>query len=219
MRAAALWLCAVGIFVAWGNWELDRLFLEKVAISQSSAGGVVQLLDWVTRNGSKRNNRYYYLHPSLGPTPMQVLQSGGQCEDRSRLLAVLLHELDIPSTLLVLQACANCRPVHTVVVARIQGDRFVLDANRNAIMLWGAIPDSYDYGPQYFANARTINWERNRALHWAGRAIAATGVDPYMVSRPIVLEDPKRLLFVVVLSIAGVVLLICMFTWRHHEVA
>ena len=76
--------------------------------------------------GFAKNDRYFLLS-RLGPTPIQVLELGGDCADKSRLLSALLNAIAIDSTLAMLYACETCPAVHTVVEARYSGDSVAVD--------------------------------------------------------------------------------------------
>lgn len=84
-------------------------------------------MHWVYANKGFEKNEGYFAWKKLGPTPIQVLEKGGDCADKSRLLSSLLREIDIPSTLAM---CFNKEgnPTHTIVDAEVEpGKRMLLD--------------------------------------------------------------------------------------------
>jgi hypothetical protein len=106
------------------SWQADRARLRTVAVAVAgTARGEVErltrLTGWVYQNGGFRNRRYH-LWRKLGATPASVLDNGGNCQDKSKLLAALLRELDVESSLAMLYQCPGCRPRHTVLFVEMQ---------------------------------------------------------------------------------------------------
>lgn len=102
------------------SWQVDRARLRMVAAAvagpaRGEIGRLTRLTDWVYRNGGFARNRRYHLWRKLGATPISVLEHGGSCQDKSKLLAALLRELDVASSLAMLYPCTRCKPMHTVV--------------------------------------------------------------------------------------------------------
>lgn len=102
------------------SWNADRARLRTLAAAVAApAHGEVErltrLTDWLFRNVKPGKNRRYHLWRKLDATPIQILEHGGDCEDKSKLLAVLLRELGIESSLAMLSSCAQCKLTHTVV--------------------------------------------------------------------------------------------------------
>jgi hypothetical protein len=73
---------------------------------------------WVYQNKGFKKNQGYFLFESLGPTPIQVLNQGGDCTDKSILLMAMLESIGIDSTLVMLYATDGKTPTHTVVEVR-----------------------------------------------------------------------------------------------------
>jgi hypothetical protein len=104
------------------SWHVDRVRLRSVASAvagpaRNEVERLTRLTAWVYRNQGFEKNRRYHLWPKLGATPVQVLEQGGDCEDKSKLLVTLLRELGVKSSLAMLSPCAQCRPTHTVALA------------------------------------------------------------------------------------------------------
>lgn len=98
--------------------QLDQAVEHRLKSPPHSQEFVEELTHWVYNNQGFAKNQSYFLFRKLGPTPLQVLHSGGDCSDKSRLLSALLRRFDMDSTLVMLHACASCEPTHTVVDIR-----------------------------------------------------------------------------------------------------
>jgi hypothetical protein len=79
---------------------------------------LTKLNEWVYYNKGFRKNPYFFLYPALGPTPSQVMEHGGDCADKSRLLSAMLYEIGIDNTLVVLYSKTGLKPTHTIVETR-----------------------------------------------------------------------------------------------------
>ena len=110
--------------------DADLLREQALAVTTSAptAGRKIELLNtWVYANkGFAKNHRYFGLS-SLGPTPIDVLEAGGDCADKSRLLSSMLRSIGIESSLAMLYPCPDCDPEHTVVIAKSEGGWIVAD--------------------------------------------------------------------------------------------
>jgi hypothetical protein len=53
----------------------------------SDSAKISAINHWVYRNQGFAKNDRFFLVPALGPTPNQVLASGGDCGDKSRLVS------------------------------------------------------------------------------------------------------------------------------------
>jgi transglutaminase-like putative cysteine protease len=108
--------------------QIREAALEAVGSDLDHPERVLErLTHWVFNNQGFAKNSRYFLAPQLGPTPLQVMESGGDCADKSRLLAAMLAELGIPATLVMLYTADYGRPTHTVVEARLPGLRAAAD--------------------------------------------------------------------------------------------
>lgn len=132
---------AIFIFIAtlalFFSWLHDRSRLHAIAASVIPRSGRVEdqlsrLTAWVHRNRGFEKNRSYFLWKPLEATPIQVLNSGGDCEDKSKLLSSLVEESGIPATMAMIYHCDGaCRPVHTVALAKTRSGWTPLDAVYN----------------------------------------------------------------------------------------
>jgi hypothetical protein len=231
--------CAIGLFF---NWREDNAFLRRQALAitahlDTDSARIHAVNDWVYHNKGFAKNDQYFLVSSLGPTPVQVMEFGGDCADKSRLVAAMLDNLGIDAGLVMISPCWYCGFIHTVVEARYEGGRMVVDPT------WGI---DYPAGDDRFLGVadlagtnrgeqRVVELRRQRgatdkiarmptadasfdyavAINWdrdvVTRGIAATlrliGFQPETLFRPRVLEDPKLLLILALLATTTVIVL------------
>jgi hypothetical protein len=99
-----------------------------VAGAESPADRVIALLHWVFGDQSTKENPRYFLFPQLRATPCQVLETGGDCADKSRLLSAMLREVGIPASMAMCFDPRTGHSTHTIVVAVIApGTDMVVD--------------------------------------------------------------------------------------------
>lgn len=119
------------ILIAWSRMRDNDLLreaaLRETTNCQNDAERILVLNEWVYHNQGFAKNRGYFLFPALGPTPVHVLQMGGDCADKSRLLSALLAQINIPATLAMLYPCATCTPSHTIVEAKYEKGWLAVD--------------------------------------------------------------------------------------------
>lgn len=129
----AAWCFMLAAMASFGSYRADCLRLRAVAREvtakvTSPSDRVLALLHWVYYNRGFASNDGYFVLKALGATPVQVLEGGGDCADKSRLLSTLLREVGIPSTMVMCFDKRSGRPTHTVVEARIgPADYMVVD--------------------------------------------------------------------------------------------
>lgn len=128
-----LFFAGTGLYVLL-DWRSDNAelltFSQLVTQSESddiTGQDIVRLNELVYSTGGFAKNDSYFLFPALGPTPVQIMQKGGDCSDKSRLLASILDELNIPATLVMLAPCDSCPFGHTVVEAQTKQGTIVVD--------------------------------------------------------------------------------------------
>lgn len=122
---------AIGIYVLF-DWHSDNkklLTFAQTVIRNNNVNGqdIERLNDLVYHTGGFAKNNHYFFLPFLGPTPVQILREGGDCSDKSRLLAAILDEIEIPATLVMLAPCGICSFGHTVVEAQARDGPIVVD--------------------------------------------------------------------------------------------
>lgn len=87
---------------------------------------IIALAEWVHQNKGSRENESYFLFRSLRATPLRVMEGGGDCADKSRLLWAMLREVRIKSTMVMCFHRETGVPTHTVVEAETQGGERIL---------------------------------------------------------------------------------------------
>ncbi len=107
--------------------RLDQAIAGQLASPPNTGAFVEELNHWVYNNQGFAKNKGFFLIKKLGPTPVQVLESGGDCSDKSRLLAALLKRFGMDSTLVMLHASEGGKATHTIVEARYEGGRMAAD--------------------------------------------------------------------------------------------
>ena len=90
---------------------------EVTGAAVSPSERVLALLHFVSGIAGTRQNQDYFLWPGLRATPAQVLEAGGDCADRSRLLSALLREVGISATPAMCFDKKSGVPSHTLVEA------------------------------------------------------------------------------------------------------
>lgn len=100
--------------------------LEIVRSREAPAERVLTLTSWIHRHlGTARNPEHFFL-PGLRATPMQVLDKGGDCADKSRLLSAMLRQIGIPATMALCFHHDTGLPTHTVVEAQLGPGRYMV---------------------------------------------------------------------------------------------
>jgi len=126
--------CAFGLIASMGvyaSYRADRAVLRQAALNvtrgiDEPSDRVLALLSWVhDLVGSSKNPDFYYVK-EFRATPVQVLEHGGDCADKSRLLDALLSEIDMWSSMAMCFDEVTHEPTHTVVEARIAENTYML---------------------------------------------------------------------------------------------
>lgn len=231
--------CAVGIWLSWVN---DNAILRENAVAVTAgltndSTKISAINHWVYLNQGFTKNERFFLVPALGPTPNQVLESGGDCGDKSRLVSAMLWQLRINSGLAQIFPCRDCGPIHVVVEAEYEAGRMVVDPiwdvdyptgdgrflgiqelsgtrrgrEHVADLQWrrGASEkiQSMPESEATFDFAVAINWERNAFSHAVAFGLGLLEYDPAHLLRPHFLEDPKLALALVLFISAGMLLI------------
>jgi hypothetical protein len=213
------------------SYSKDARLLKTLAAQlteriTSSDDKVRMLNSFVYHNEGFVKNSSYYVLKSLSATPLQVLEKGGDCSDKSRLLAAMLEQIGINSSLAMLYLCPGCTPVHTVVLAETESGTIVADPVYNLMFpkQAGGYHDVRDMigdpeiqinrlrvlrslrGPKdrisfyeesayHYDFITTVNWLKYSWLAELSSALKKLGLEPRLIRRPALLENPK-LLFV-----------------------
>lgn len=122
--ATAGWLAAS---IRRDGQRFDARLAGQIRATPGSGEFVQELTHWVYTQQGFAKNRNYFLFKRLGPTPMHVLEHGGDCSDKSRLLAALLNRFGMPATLVMLHRDADGPATHTVVETQYDGGKMVAD--------------------------------------------------------------------------------------------
>lgn len=215
--------CSAGLFFGWqyDNSVIRRQATEITANLTTDSARIHAINDWVYHNQGFGKNNAYFVVSALGPTPIQVLEQGGDCADKSRLVAAMLNELGIEAGLVMIAPCLHCGFIHTVVEARYESGRMVVDPIWNVDyptsdgkflgvrdLAWttrgqqrvldlqrqrGAT-DKIAAMPATeakFEYATAINWDKNTLTRTLAQAMRLLGYRPETMFRPRLLEDPK----------------------------
>ena len=209
------------------SWNLDRARLRSVAVAVSAPANdegerLTRLAGWVYRNQGFQKNRRYHLWRKLDATPVQILEHGGNCEDKSKLLIVLLRELGVEGSLAMLYPCEGCRSQHTVALVETRTGWTLVDpvfditfpdrrGGFHTIETLRAEPALLERrlaelraarGPadkinrykraDHYSHITTVNWNKNALTRAVAGLIRATGGEPWSTPRPLFLDDPKQ---------------------------
>ncbi len=231
--------CAIGLCF---TWRADNALLRTQAMAitahlDTDSARIRAVNDWVYHNQGFDKNHHYFLVPALGPTPVQVIQHGGDCADKSRLVAAMLNNLGIDAGLVMISPCWYCGFIHTVVEARYEGGRMVVDptwdidypsgdggflgvtdlagTNRGQERLaelrqQRETTDKIAHMPAAdatFEYAVAINWDRDVVTRGIAATLQLIGYQPETSLRPRMLEDPKLFLILVLLATTTVIVL------------
>lgn len=234
LNTAAIALAAAGVLAAAATlpvfltWRAENAGLKAIGLAQTAgqptrAAKVIALTNWVYHHQGFAKNERYFVFPKLGASPTQILESGGDCADKSRLLSAILDQIGIGSTLVMLYPCADCGPVHTLVEADYEGGKMVTDpiwnvdypaeggkyygvadlrgnqraASRISQLQLERGPHSkiagYPEQETIYDFSRGVNWSKIPLVTPVAKAI---GVDLSLLKRPQMLEDPGQLISV-----------------------
>jgi Transglutaminase-like superfamily len=226
--------CAIALFL---SWHQDEVVLRQQAIMitenfSTDSARIRAVNNWVYHNKGFAPNDRYFIIPALGPSPIQVMEQGGDCSDKSRLVAAMLNSIGIDAGLVMISPCLYCGFIHTVVEAQYEKGRMVVDpiwnidyptgdgrflgvkdlagTNRGqerVVELQRQRPttDKIAHMPPMdavFDYATPINWDANNVTRTVAAMLTLTGYPPETVFRPRLLEDPKLLLIFFLIGMA-----------------
>jgi len=232
--AAIPLICAISLYF---NWRQDNAVLRRQALAitahlDSDSARIQAVNDWVYHNKGFDPNDQYFVVSALGPTPIQVMARGGFCADKSRLVAAMLNSIGIDAGLVMISPCLYCGFIHTVVEARYEGGRMVVDPTWNVDYPTGdgrflgvtdlsgtnrgqervaelrhqrPVTDKIQNMPEAdaaFEYAVAMNWDKNLVTRSVAAALRLMGCQPETLLRPRLLEDPKLFLISFLLGVA-----------------
>src|SRR5262245_45434295 len=215
-----------GSIALLADWSYDNLIIRRQAAEitanlTSNSARIVAVNHWVYHNQGFAKNASYFAVPALGPTPLQVLHHGGDCSDKSRLVAAMLNELGIDAGLVMISPCLRCDFIHTVVEARYESGSMVIDpiwdidypaGNGKYLgvrdLAWTSRGEERvtelqrDRGKKdkiakmplteaRFEYATAMNWDKNNLTRFIAQIVRLLGYDPETMFRPRFFEDPK----------------------------
>jgi hypothetical protein len=211
------------------DWSHDNSIIRRQAAAittnlTSDSARIVAVNHWVYHNQGFGKNSSYFIVPALGPTPLQVLRHGGDCADKSRLVAAMLNELGIDAGLVMIAPCLRCDFIHTVVEARYEGGPMVVDpiwdidypagdgrylgvrdlvwttrGEERVVELQRQRGETDKIARMPVTEARfeyavAVNWNKNIYTRRIAQAMRLLGYQPEAMFRPRLLEDPKLVL-------------------------
>ena len=245
-----LWLAAMPLVFGLGlsmSWDNDNAVLRQKAMEVTAgldrdSARIIAINDWVYHNQGSGKNEGYFLIPALGPTPLQVLASGGDCADKSRLVAAMLDELSIKAGLMMISTCPGCGWIHTFVEAQYESGRMVVDpiwhvhypagngkflgvrelsgtdlGRRRVVELQQirGVDDKIARMPlteATFDYAAAINWKKTQLTRTVKEVLQYLGYEPESIFRPRLLEDPK-LTLIVMSDVFGILVFFAIMPW------
>lgn len=121
LAGSAVYLC----------YRADRAVLRRIAKRivkgvDTPAEKVRAVNTWVHWHEGFVANEQSYLFSRLGATPLQIVDDGGDCADKSRLVVALLSGIDIPATSAMCFYPPTGEAVHTVVEAHLGGEDYIV---------------------------------------------------------------------------------------------
>ena len=239
LAAAIPLICAISLYF---NWQQDNAVLRRQALAitghlDSDSARIRAVNDWVYHNKGFDPNDQYFVVSALGPTPIQVMARGGFCADKSRLVAAILHSIGIDAGLVMISPCLYCGFIHTVVEARYEGGRMVVDPTWNVDYPTGdgrflgvadlsgtnrgqervaelrhqrPVTDKIQNMPDAdaaFEYAVAMNWDKNLVTRSVAATLRLMGYQPETLLRPRLLEDPKLFLISFLLGLSTIMAL------------
>src|SRR5262249_8355455 len=228
-------LGAIGIWVSWRQDEVALRQRSEMIIKDlhTDAARIRAINDWVYRNKGFAKNDQYFIIPTFGPTPIHVMEQGGDCSDKSRLVMAMLTSIGINAGLVMISPCLNCDFIHTVVEAEYENGRMVVDPTWDVDYPAGdgrffgvrdlagtdrgreriielqrqrPITDTIAGMPQTeatFDYAVAMNWDRDIVTRSVGAMLKWSGCNVETLFQPRFLEDPKILLVSLLIAMAA----------------
>ena len=207
---------------------------------------VTALVNYIESNVPKVETTDESFLPGLSvlrPTARQVLEKGGDCADRSRLLIELLKREGVSASKIALYDRQGV-PQHAVVEAVIEdadramavdalfgmyfpnprgGYHSVADINRDEAILAARIAalgpsqadiSTYPIDRYTYASPRSINWDKSPLMRWLYRGLRAVMGDAVDdLSRPAIVEDPVLMTLVGAIGVQAAAATVALI-WR-----
>lgn len=247
LLASAGGLAVVGVGLSHQEVVLSRIAASYGPPGTSAAAAILAQNEFVSRLENFDENRTQFFG-FLGPTPLDVVDSGGWCSDRARLLAAILNKSGIPAHAVMLRPCQTCPPNHTVVEAFTGAFWMAVDptyglvypkmdgayasiedlredpelVNKRILSYHGDSARIASYDPQMysFGYPLRLNFDRDIFTRLLGKVLTLFGERLEMVRRPQLLERPRLFVFFGFVTTTAVALVACLFFgYRVRSVA
>ena len=240
--ALALLLASAGglVFVGVG-YSRQEAALSRIAATYRTPGTptvdvILAQNDYVSRLDNYEENSARFLGV-MGPTPLDVIENGGWCSDRSLLLAALLNKSGIPAHTVMLRPCHTCPPNHTVVEAFTGDFWMAVDPTYGLVYpktdgTYASIEDlredselvhntllgyqkangrvaSYDPHRYSYEYPLRLNFDRDPLTRLLGRGLTLFGERLEMIRRPQLLERPRLFVLIGLAATTALALLAC----------
>jgi hypothetical protein len=127
-------LVATGLFFSHKD-DLRRLreIVHAEITPKGESPDFVAINNWIYSNKGFVKNQGFFWFKVLGPTPLDVLENGGDCSDKSRLLMAMLTSVGIDSSLVMLFNHTNTMSTHTVLEVREKNFSSIADPVFNIV--------------------------------------------------------------------------------------
>ena len=130
LRALAAVACGAAV-ICFAAYRVDGYVLRTVATTLTAPLAnpdekALALNHWIHAHLPTARNRGRFGWSRLRATPVQVLDGGGDCADKSRLLSAMLRGIGIPSTMAMLFDPKTGNPTHTIVEARVDENEYMV---------------------------------------------------------------------------------------------
>jgi hypothetical protein len=140
-------LCLMVSTALFFSYKNDLRQLREIVQNEIAKDGdsldFVAINNWIYNNKGFVKNQGYFWFKALGPTPLDVLENGGDCSDKSRLLMAMLTSVGIDSSLVMLFNHTNTMSTHTVLEVRTKNFSSIADPVFNIVF---PMPNSGYYG-------------------------------------------------------------------------
>ena len=235
--ASVTGIAYVGIGLLRQEAVLSQIVAKYAPQGTPATAAILANNEYVSRLENFKENRARFLG-FLGPTPLDVVEGGGWCSDRSRLLAALLNHSGIPGHVVMLRPCEGCPANHTVVEAFTGDFWMAVDPTYGLVYsksdgTYASIEDlekepelvrktilnyqgdnaraaSYDPLKYSYKYPLRMNFDRDPFTRFLGEALTLFVERLELVRRPQSLERPRLFALVGLAATTALALLVCL---------
>lgn len=239
LLASVAGVAYVGIGFLRQEAVLSQIVAKYSLEGISATAAILANNEYVSHLENFEENRTRFLG-FLGPTPLDVVEGGGWCSDRSRLLAALLNNSGIPAHVVMLRPCEGCSSNHTVVEAFTGDFWMAVDPTYGLVYsksdgTYASIEDlekgselvhktilsyqgdnaraaSYDLHRYSYKYPLRMNFDRDPLTRFFGEALTLFVERLELVRRPQLLERPRLFALVGLAATTALALLICLIS-------